>query len=632
MKRFLRLIGALSFWELIGRYPVTAGVLTILGVGGGVVASGVLTPPTITPQPSTAFGQAQGAGNLSNNGLQPNGGTSGPFYSPSTPSNSAFVYVEGNVDPNISSGNSYQYALGSAASGRGLLLTSPGPGAPSFVTQTGITGGINGASWWLGISGTQLGSAPGATAGTGYLEGYFPWTATGGGCVREPSGFWYAGNSAAKLSDPGFMCNTTPTVDVSAIPGDGAKQTPTAATCASNTPVSGEMQVTFTIPYAHGVTIGNAFVAAGFTPSGYNATYTALPGSTGTTLVGETTTGGGTCPAAVSVEGTVLSGASGAVTLTAISTTNPWGTNQTTGITISAWRPFLRGLRRVRGGFADAGIPVCGLHRSRGQCALQFAGGRPLAQSGRNEFHRVHRHRDPIAIVACSHRHGDELLCDFCGILLGDDRLCDLHCRESQSHGGKRVHRKRRDHFWRRHVQRNLYRGRRNERNDNRRKPPRSAAWNACVHVFDQFQHGLDGVHGRRDRAGDGGLWDARNLADFAFRNLRGNRDRRRRDLCPDRQSRNVHLCRRHGGSCEHDAQRQHRACGEQPDRRRRYDHRERHFGEHDHHRLSERNRRDRDLHPQPDRDDLGQHDDHQYRNPVHVGQPRNDLCLASLL
>ena len=64
-----------------------------------------------------------------------------------------------------------------------------------------------------------------------------------------------------------------------AIPGSGDKQTPTAATCASNTPVSGEMQVTFTLPNVHGVTIGNTFAAAGFTPSGYNATYTALPGS-----------------------------------------------------------------------------------------------------------------------------------------------------------------------------------------------------------------------------------------------------------------------------------------------------------------------------------------------------------------
>ena len=77
MKRFFKLIGALSLWEFGGRYPITAGVLTLLGVGGGIVASGVLNPPSITPQPSTAFGQSQGAGLISNNVLQPNGGTSG---------------------------------------------------------------------------------------------------------------------------------------------------------------------------------------------------------------------------------------------------------------------------------------------------------------------------------------------------------------------------------------------------------------------------------------------------------------------------------------------------------------------------------------------------------------------------
>ena len=54
MKQFLRLIGALSFWELIGRYPVTAGVLTILGVGGGVVASG--SPHAASDHPAAIDG------------------------------------------------------------------------------------------------------------------------------------------------------------------------------------------------------------------------------------------------------------------------------------------------------------------------------------------------------------------------------------------------------------------------------------------------------------------------------------------------------------------------------------------------------------------------------------------------
>ena len=157
------------------------------------------------------------------------------------------------------------------------------------------------------------------------------------------------------------------------------------------------MQVTFTLPNVHGVTIGNTFAAAGFTPSGYNATYTALPGSTGTTLVGETTTGGGTCPAAVSVEGTVLSGASGKVTLTSISTTNPWGTNQTTGITTQPGGHFCGVFGEYGADVPTPGIPVRGLHRSGRQCASQLSDCRAVAQSGRDEFHRLYRHRHSVA-------------------------------------------------------------------------------------------------------------------------------------------------------------------------------------------------------------------------------------------
>ncbi|HTZ67920.1 MAG TPA: hypothetical protein VMB83_10725, partial [Roseiarcus sp.] len=332
MKRLLKLVGALSLWELFGRYPVIAGVLSILGVGGGVViGGGLLIPPSITPQPSVAFGQDQGVGLLANTALNPNQGTSGSEYWPATTSNSWFSYVEGNVDPNLPQGSStLSYALGRAASGQGLGLMATGQGAPMFTAQAS---GPSGSYWWLGLSATNYASGPGATAGTGYFNGYFPFTATGGGCSREPSGVWWGGNGNVKISDPGFLCSTTPTVNVATIPGDGAKQTPTTVSCVSNSPVSGEMAVTFTLPVAHGVPLGQTFVAAGFTPSGYNATYTTLAGSTGTTLIGETTTGGGTCPASVSVEGTVLSGTGGAVNLAAMATTIPFITNFNTGIT-----------------------------------------------------------------------------------------------------------------------------------------------------------------------------------------------------------------------------------------------------------------------------------------------------------
>ena len=211
MKQFLRLIGALSFWELIGRYPVTAGVLTILGVGGGVVASGVLTPPSITPQPSTAFGQSQGVGSSVEQRPATEWGNGWPI-----------LFAEHAVELGLrvcrGKRRSKSRKWGQLSICARQRQQRPRPVAqrarpwrarrssrrPEFPAASMAT------AWWLGISGVQFGVSAGATAGTGYLEGYFPWTATDGGCAREPSGFWWAGNGAAKLSDPGFMCNTTP--------------------------------------------------------------------------------------------------------------------------------------------------------------------------------------------------------------------------------------------------------------------------------------------------------------------------------------------------------------------------------------------------------------------------------------
>ena len=99
------------------------------------------------------------------------------------------------------------------------------------------------------------------------------------------------------------------------------------------------MTVTASVAVAHGITPGQTgLTLAGFTPSGFNASnYAALAGTAGTTLVIETTTGGGTCPASTaSVEGTALVGTGATITIPAFSTTNPIGTNYSTGITVKS--------------------------------------------------------------------------------------------------------------------------------------------------------------------------------------------------------------------------------------------------------------------------------------------------------
>jgi fibronectin-binding autotransporter adhesin len=347
MKRFLKLISALSFWELCGRFPAAAGVLSLLGVGGGLVAAGLLTPPSITPQPSTAFSQSQPY-NQASNVLKTNGGTVGaeepPATSSTTNGNSFFFYLDGNVDPNLGTGNtSYQYALGNGSAGGGLVLSGLGIGSPFFVTQRSSVSGLANTFWWTAISPNSLAAASSATAGTGYFQGYYPFTTTGGGCAREPSGVWYGLTTSVRMSDPGFQCLTTPTISPATIPNDGAQQTPTAVSCASNSPVSGEIAVTFTLPYAHGVPGGNSFTAQGFSVSGsgtYNATYYALSGSTGSTLIGETTTGSGTCPTGTVTMGAILSGTGATITLPTISTTAPLSANANTGITTKPGQHF----------------------------------------------------------------------------------------------------------------------------------------------------------------------------------------------------------------------------------------------------------------------------------------------------
>lgn len=300
MRRSFKLAGAFSLWEFGGRHPIMAGVMSLLGVGGGIVASGALTPPSIAPQPSAAFSQSQGIVRTSNNVLRPNGGTAGAGAEefPGTVTGSFFFSVDGGVDPALAS--SFEYALGASAAGAGLLLNGTGTGAPVFQTQK------NGNNpWWTAISPVTWGAAPavGSTP-TKYLNGYLPWTATGGGCAREPSGIvgpTTAGSTGAALADPGFQCSTQPTApSLTTFANNGAQQAATITGCTSNTP-SGEAQVTVTVPNAHGIVAGaSSLTMAGFSSpaTAFNQTnYVATQGTTGTTLVLESPLGAsGVCP------------------------------------------------------------------------------------------------------------------------------------------------------------------------------------------------------------------------------------------------------------------------------------------------------------------------------------------------
>ena len=162
-----------------------------------------------------------------------------------------------------------------------------------------------------------------------------------------------------------------------------------ATTCVSNSPVSGQATVTATVTVPHGITPGQTYTLQGFTGAGnveYGSTatpvaagsfsigtpytissvgttnfvaigassntvgvtftatgvgsgtgtallgfgvvtYTALPGSSGATLVGETRAGGGACPAnsPATAEGTALGGTGGTITMPAISTIGATG-------------------------------------------------------------------------------------------------------------------------------------------------------------------------------------------------------------------------------------------------------------------------------------------------------------------
>ena len=166
--------------------------------------------------------------------------------------------------------------------------------------------------WWLGTSNDGGASV---TGGTGYADGYYPFTATGGGCAREPTGVWSSERNGRHWSQ---RCDCRSWLHVlhdtdnqygihpdrwrassdrpSRVPDAACRDILRGCQCRRRKSGSG-----------HGACHGRAWhhprsdlyhaglqrgSAPGFT--GYNGTYTALLGTSGTTLVG--TTGATNCP------------------------------------------------------------------------------------------------------------------------------------------------------------------------------------------------------------------------------------------------------------------------------------------------------------------------------------------------
>ena len=221
---------------------------------------------------------------------------------------------------------------------------------------------------------------------------------------REPRS--PTGRVRAYVVDPGLLCGENasgqaPQVNFASIPGIGANQATgtaaspaqTATSCVSNSPTTTQFTVTVHVAVAHGLNPGQSFTLAGFTPSGYNETYSALAGTSGSTLVGAYSNGTGTCPGAVTAEGNVGAGSGGLITVTAPSATLILFTYQTgTGI------QFKPG-QRVCGMFgefgADSAFPGAQFAKYTDITGTDLPGSpavSPWLNQGAVELHRLYDH------------------------------------------------------------------------------------------------------------------------------------------------------------------------------------------------------------------------------------------------
>ena len=125
LKRFLKALATFSLVESIGRNPVIAGSMLLIGAGGTAGIANLITP-TITPSVSSIFGPTQNFG-VTNNVLQPNNGAAGPFAQPSSNTGSWVIYGEALINPALG-GSSQEFALSNNGEGLHLLSTAPQEG------------------------------------------------------------------------------------------------------------------------------------------------------------------------------------------------------------------------------------------------------------------------------------------------------------------------------------------------------------------------------------------------------------------------------------------------------------------------------------------------------------------------
>jgi hypothetical protein len=358
MKGIAKGLATFSIIEAIGHHRVIAGTIMMMGTG---ISGSPLTPPSIAPQPSAVFSQSNTYGYIIQ-GLQTNNASARAFELPSTcsanpsaPQTCSFaMYNEFTVDQL----GAQEWTWGAGAPTNGEFISGPDGGQRTIFVQTSASG-VNSSSypWWLATTGASSRSTSGpASLGTitGYAPGVFSATAVDGCPIangvgaREPTvAFTHGQASLIFVVDPGFLCGEnssgqSPQIPIASTTGFGANQptgtaaspVQTATSCVSNSPTSSQFTVTAHVAVVHGINPGQSFTLAGFTPTGYNRTYIALLGTSGTTLIGSFANGTGTCPGSVTAEGNTGAGSGGAISLTAPVQNTVFTTQNGTGITV----------------------------------------------------------------------------------------------------------------------------------------------------------------------------------------------------------------------------------------------------------------------------------------------------------
>ena len=183
--------------------------------------------------------------------------------------------------------------------------------------------------------------------GTRYATGQYPFTATGGGCAREPSGVWTGLASVSRLVDPGFLCRggatatdrwpfrKFPAMARSRTQGRRPRRRKPRRRASAIRPSSGQMVVTAHVAVAHGIAPGHRPIRlAGLHDDADRRIERDLyrgdcRARAATTLVGETATATGTRPTAPATqEGNPRSAWVSGASITMypdLSATNPYG-------------------------------------------------------------------------------------------------------------------------------------------------------------------------------------------------------------------------------------------------------------------------------------------------------------------